>query len=236
MSLYSNLTTANSVLVDGYQVAIESDRTKQFARRISNTQFALPVEDGEEYFWIVVRSLLGDACVYVAINSINSQSSWVLDQGREMRFDHQPGGDKGRFCIVRHEDRPDLVTAYAEAGVTGPLSIIDLEFHPLIRSQAIYRPRLSISDFGGAMRGMSDFSETYGVSRGVSLGASKGVERFDEAIVATAGESSMSTRKVEREEDDSAPIIKLRLEIVAEQRGHVRIPNPSPSPRATFSW
>ncbi len=233
MSNYSNLTTANSVLVDGYQVAIKSDRTKEFARRISNNQFALtvPNPNGEEFFWISVHSLFGDACAYVALNGINSQSSWVLDQGRELSFDHQPGGDKSRFCIVRREGRHDLVEAYAEAGVTGPLSLIDLEFRPLV-AKPYASIRLTNDHVLHNVGGMGDF----GTMRGGSLGASSTGAQFDEAIVATAGASSMSPRNVQREEDESAPVIKLRLKVVAEQSGHVRIPNPSPSPRATFSW
>lgn len=84
---------------------------------------------------------------------------------------------------------------------------------------------------------MSDFSETYGgVSRGVSLGASKGAQ-FEDAIVATGGESDMQTREVQREEDTRLPVIKFTLQIVATSPPSVRIPNPSGvTIRRTFSW
>ena len=230
--------TNNSINIDGFQVALSLDASGSLAKRTGPLQFAIPVGETEVYFWLLVKPLFHDASVYIGINGIMSETAWVADQAGVLRVDHQAGGDKGRFCVMRREDRQDLVGAYAEAGITGSLSSMDLEFHPLIRSQAIYRPRLSIGDFGGAMRGMSDFSETYGLSRGVSLGASKGVERFDEAIVATGGESDLVTRQVQREEDETLPVIKFTLQIVATSPPSVRIPNPSggSTPRRTFSW
>lgn len=228
----SQLNTSNSIMLDGYQVAVQSDRTNQFAKRVSSRQFALPVQDQEEYFWLVVRSLFGDASLYVGINGIMSQSSWVLDEGQDVRFDHQPGGDKGRFCVMRRQGNEQVVQDYAAAGINGPLANIDLEFHKLVPERQQYRSMSrGISD--DALRGSG-----YGTSRGWGdlVGSSKGQYGYEEAIIATGGESAMNTRKVDREEDDNAPIIRFTMEIVAAATSNIRIPNPTKAPRKTFSW
>jgi hypothetical protein len=223
----------SSINIDGLQVALSMDGSGALAKRTGPLQFAIPVGEKEVYFWLLIKPLYHDTSVYIGINGIMSEAAWVADQGAVLRVDHQPGGDRGRFCVMRREDRHDLVEAYAEAGVTGPLSRIDLEFRPLIRSQSLYRPSLSLG--GSAMRGMSDFG---GVTRGVSLGVSSKGAQFDEAIVATGGESDLLTRQVQREEDKTLPVIKFTLEIVATSPSSVRIPNPSgvSTPRRIFSW
>jgi hypothetical protein len=229
----------NSINIDGFQVALSLDGSGALAKRTGPLQFAIPVGETEVYFWLLVKPLFQDAGVYIGVNGIMSEASWVADQGGVLRVDHQAGGDRGRFCVMRRQDHGDLVDEYAAAGVTGPLSRIDLEFRPLIRSQSLYRPtRMSLGDFGGgaAMRGMGmgDFGDAM---RGASLGASKGAQ-FDEAIVATGGESDLLTRQVQREEDKTLPVIKFTLEIVATSPSSVRIPNPSgvSTPRRIFSW
>ena len=217
----------NSINIDGFQVALSLDGSGSLARRTGPLQFAIPVGETEVYFWLLVKPLFQDAGVYIGVNGIMSEASWVADQGGVLRVDHQAGGDRGRFCVMCRQDHGDLVDEYAAAGVTGPLSRIDLEFRPLIRSQSLYRPtRMSLGDFGGGA-----------AMRGASLGASKGAQ-FDEAIVATGGESDLLTRQVQREEDKTLPVIKFTLEIVATSPSSVRIPNPSgvSTPRRIFSW
>jgi hypothetical protein len=238
----SQLNASNSIMVDGYQIAVQSDRTNQLAKRVSSRQFALPVvQDKEEYFWLLVRSLFGDASLYVAINGIISQSSWVLDEGKDVRFDHQPGGDKGRFCVMRRQGNEQIVQDYATAGINGSLANIGLEFHKL---QPEYRPQIRYSKGIGddVLRGSRsgyDFGATLGgATRSVSFESNRGGDfNYEEAIIATGGESSMNTRKVDREEDDSSPIIQFSLEIVAAPAAsNVRIPNASPAPQTIFSW
>jgi hypothetical protein len=135
-----------------------------------------------------------------------------------------------------------MVNAYTEAGVTGALSIIDLEFHLLLPERQQFRP-VSLGIGGHVLRAGSRGSFDYGATRGSesfgTLGASKGIGEsrgYEEAIIATGGESSMNTRKVQREEDESAPVIRFSLEIVAAPASSVRIPNVSQAPRQIFVW
>ncbi len=237
---YQQFNNSNSLNIDGFQVAIEVDRTRQLAKRVSSRQFAIPVDADEVYFWLLIKPLFQDASVYVGINGIMSKSSWVADQGSICRFDHQADGDRGRFCVMRRRGNEAVATAYADAGVTGALAMIDLEFHMLLpeyRSQIGYAK--GIGDDVRGSRSSYDVGGTLGdATRGEIFENTRGGDKgfnYEEAIIATGGQTSMSTRKVQREEDDSSPIIRFSLEIVAAT-SNIRIPNPTKAPRKTFSW